>query len=572
MIELTVEHHRVFIEALPEDLKKIRKCFRVYKPVFNPPPGMPPFETIDLFYWKTNSFPTGFLSEVVKNIKKEGIEYKINDNRKYVRGKIKFKYKNDEPLWDNQVEAFEAIQKPGNEVGVVSSATGTGKTRLIEETINYVGLKTLVIVPFRAIQKQTYNKFIESFGRGKISLKAPKKTEETEEFKAYESQTYAKVGGSIKDFYSDDTKENVDPGSKYKKIGGSISDLYSSDEDSKTTNKYTKIGGSISDLYASDEKPEDKFKNKKGLEKKGFKNSTFKNKFNNKNIKIIPQKKKVNLGTDITILCFQSLEDVAQEFMDTIECVIIDESHHSGVVSIREALDRMPKAAYRYGFSATPWRDQSSDMKILKSSLGDNIIYELRGEEAVERGIIAKPVYAQITAPTPEEFLQDIKNWRELVDRGIVGNATRNKSIVNKAVDQYENGHNVFICVDEIAHLQILEERLKEKGIDPLIIHGQQSAHINDENIKKIGTSKTPIISIGTMAVGEGTDMPNISVVILAGGGKASIRFLQRIGRGTRLVNGKDELLVIDIEDWFNKILMKHSNMRKKTFQKYFGK
>lgn len=291
-----------------------------------------------------------------------------------------------------------------------------------------------------------------------------------------------------------------------------------------------------------------------------------------KNPKLKAKKiKKLPKGSNITVVCFNSLADASLEFLQSIECVIVDECHHSSAVTIREALDKMSKAAYRYGFSATPWRDKNADQKLLLSALGDNIIYDLPGEEAVNRGIIAKPRYDVITSPTPDQWLQDDRNWRMILEKGIIGNTTRNKSIVSKAMDLYQNDHNVFICVDEISHLEILQKRFKELGVDALIIHGEQNPKINDANIKKIGHSTGGLISIGTMAVGEGTDMPNISAIILASGGKASIRFLQRIGRGTRLTNGKNEVIVVDFEDWFNPTLLKHSRERKRIFKKYFG-
>src|SRR5690606_11618735 len=111
------------------------------------------------------------------------------------------------------------------------------------------------------------------------------------------------------------------------------------------------------------------------LDKK-FKGQKLKGGFGKPNHKKI-KPKKVDLGADITVVCFNSLVDASKEFLESIECVIIDECHHSSAVTIREALDKMPNAAYRYGFSATPWRDKSADQKLLLAALGDNIIYDL---------------------------------------------------------------------------------------------------------------------------------------------------------------------------------------------------
>lgn len=563
MIKFKVQHHKVFIdEASSHELALLKKSLKIYAPVFNPGPGMPPFEVINLFYKDDKSFPTGYLSHVEDKLKKNAVEYKIQDLRKYPTGKLPFRFDPDvEPLWENQKEALDNIRL--NVYGTISSATGTGKTRLIEETIALRQVKTLIIVPYRMIQNQVANRLIKTFGKKHVSTKIPKKDLNNPEKTQYDSPTYKKVGGDISELYNKNDKDA--PITSGKKLGSSY--MIEVDE----SKPKTKLGSSYTSLYSKEESPEDAFLKKKGIDKKtGFKQSSFNN-IKSKDKKIKKKEKKVSLGSNITVICFNSLPEASQEFLDSVECVIIDECHHSSAITIREALDRMPNAAYRYGFSATPWRDKSADQKLLLAALGDKIIYDLKGDEAVERGIIARPKYHVITAPAPDMWLQEDKNWRMIVEKGIIGNTSRNKSIVKKAMELYQNDHNVFICVDEIAHLEILQQRFKDQGVEVLIIHGEQNSKINDENIKKIGTSTKGIISIGTMAVGEGTDMPNISAIILASGGKASIRFLQRIGRGTRLTNGKNEVIVVDFEDFFNPTLLKHSRERKRIFNKYFN-
>ena len=274
----------------------------------------------------------------------------------------------------------------------------------------------------------------------------------------------------------------------------------------------------------------------------------------------------------VTILCYQSLADIPQEYFETIRCVIVDECHHAGARTIREPLLLMKNAAYRYGFSATPWRDKWHEEMLLISALGDKRIYDFSALDAIEKGIIAKPIYQIINSPTPDTYLLDKRHWRTILEEGIIGNKARNKTIVRRAEELVANHKNVLICVDEISHLEILQVRLKEAGLTPHIIHGQMNDKEKDKNIKTVSFGDGGMVSIATMAVGEGANLVNVDAVILAGGGKGSIRFLQRIGRGARKTATKFEVLVIDFEDWFNPTLAKHSRMRKEIFHKIFGK
>jgi superfamily II DNA or RNA helicase len=69
-------------------------------------------------------------------------------------------------------------------------------------------------------------------------------------------------------------------------------------------------------------------------------------------------------------------------------------------------------------------------------------------------------------------------------------------------------------------------------------------------------------ILLCTPIFGEGVNMPDVGVIILAGGGKSHIQLLQRIGRGMRTAEGKEEVIIIDFIDDTNKFLFKHSEVR----------
>lgn len=238
---------------------------------------------------------------------------------------------------------------------------------------------------------------------------------------------------------------------------------------------------------------------------------------------------------------------------------------------IRECLLKLKNCAYRYYFSATPWRDHPADQQLLVSSIGSKRIYELSPEEAIKLQSIAKPKYIQKHSPENKNYMKGLKKWRDVLEQGIIGNENRNKMIVEDALKDLDAGENVFIAVDEISHLEILKERFRQQGVIVDCIHGEQPRKVNQELIEKVGNQQSGI-TIGTMSVGEGTDMPNISSVILASGGKSSIRFLQRIGRGARKGTNQDKVafIVRDYFDWFYDRLMRHSMARKKVFDTYF--
>ena len=553
MIKFEQHHHKIFIKSSTEDeLEFMKKKLKFFSPSFGFSFGKN-FTVDNILNNKDSSFPSAYLTRLCEKLDSKDFEYSIDDMRTFPGGRYNFILRNTlPPLWENQKEALEAIKK--NNVGIIASATGSGKSRLILESVLERNCKTLIIVPTENIRDQLEDLFTESLGKKNVTTKPPKRDsdyylkEKEDKFVEEENEIKVEKEGiqKLQNLFSDNPDEDA---SSKKNPLDKLKNLYShSDYDDKNIS------------------PEEQFKQDKGLYKYKDNNDRYE-KERNKKIKSIRKKIK-----PITIICYQSLPNISKEFLKEIECLIIDECHQASAETIRENLLLMENAAYRYFFSATPWRDLSSQMELLISSIGENLIYELKGKDAADKEIISKPKYRLINPDSPKEWLRDIpkRKYRELLERGIIGNEVRNQTIVDEAMDLYENDYNVFIAVDEISHLMILQKRLEDKGVEPYIIHGDMDTWEKNKNIKTVGETKGPCISIGTMAVGIGTDMPNINAVIIASGGKSSIRFLQRIGRGARKTNDEKDFLVIDFFDWYHETLIKHSKERQKIFEKEF--
>lgn len=513
-MEMKVFNNKVFVTCSTEqefvDLKKVLRIW--FKDRFGN------LRNHILLNFKEKSFPTGYLDIALKKLEKKKIIPTILDNRSLTNPHLFFKKKaNSLTLWDHQKAALLEIEK--EPCGIIESATGSGKSLVILETFLQKRVKTLIVVPTITIQKALYELFCNSIGKKNVSIIAPK-------------------------FYKAKQKfiEKSNIGSSYLS------------ESRGQTNK-TRIGSSY--LEKKVEQLEESFLTRK------IRNAYPS--FDEEKVKVKEKKE-----PSVTIICFQALANCSIDFLKSVECVIIDECHHSSSESIRFALLLMENAGYRYGFSATPWRDKKEDELLLISALGFKKLYELDGKKAVDMGLVVKPKYEMIQSPTPEKFLMNIKNWREILEKGIIANKTRNVAIVNKAIELFENGRNVLICVDEISHLEILQNRLVDKKLTPYIVHSLLPEKEKDSAINHISNTEDACISIATMSIGEGADLVKVDAVILASGGKGSVRFLQRIGRGMRLSEGKSEVLVFDFNDWFNPTLSRHSKQRKSNFKKTY--
>jgi superfamily II DNA or RNA helicase len=66
----------------------------------------------------------------------------------------------------------------------------------------------------------------------------------------------------------------------------------------------------------------------------------------------------------------------------------------------------------------------------------------------------------------------------------------------------------------------------------------------------------------------EGVDIPALRTVVLAAGGKSTVKVLQQIGRALRKSDGKTVASIIDIDDRGNKWLRQHSLERVRVMRR----
>lgn len=522
MIKISITHSKVFvIESTDKDeLNELKKACRIFiEDKYCKPAG---FRVKNLYVSKQKAFPTGYLGRVLRRLNKANIPYELNDTRNYPgRRPLRNLVKEVEPKpWDHQAAAL--LKLMDCPVGLIALPTGTGKSRIIEDVILNSGLKTLLIVPNKGIQDKFVSTLSEKFGARLVSQAIPVKRESRAPLLSQAPKEFA------------DLLLATEP--QVQQILPNFKSLYTNET------------GTESVAFFSPKKS-----------KKEIKQTPFKTYFSEKD------------KTLIYVLCYQSLGKATEEFLASFEMVIVDECHHAAAESVRLALFNMPSAAFRYGFSATPWRDKTFEEKLLEAAIGSHVIFEMDAVTAIEKEIIVRPDLNVLNPDPPEQYIMNKRDWRQIVELGINTNFGRNKYVVKKAVEEYREGGNVFVAVDEVLHLEILVELFKGIGVEVIPIHGSIGRDENRRSIRAVGENSTGMISIGTMAVGEGVDMPNITCVILASGGKGSVRFLQRIGRGLRTSGNKQNLKVYDFFDWFNLILRRHSASRQKLFEEYFG-
>lgn len=232
---------------------------------------------------------------------------------------------------------------------------------------------------------------------------------------------------------------------------------------------------------------------------------------------------------------------------------IFDESHVVATNTISEIYKNIDPE-YIYGFSGTPFRDDNSDL-LINGILGEQII-NVSASELIKLNLLATPLIKFFTVPKMSVSTVYTAVYKEY----IVENEIRNNLIVSKTKELIEKKYTPLVLFKQIRHGEILLEKLEDAGLKCAMLSGEDALNKRNE-IKELLLKKEIDLILASTIFDIGLDLPELNALILCGGGKSSIRALQRIGRVIRSFPGKKFAAVVDFYDQA-KFLKKHSLTR----------
>jgi superfamily II DNA or RNA helicase len=247
-----------------------------------------------------------------------------------------------------------------------------------------------------------------------------------------------------------------------------------------------------------------------------------------------------------------------RQMMSRTKVNCLDECHISSA-PLLQAIFKSINPEYLYGMSASPWRDDGSDL-LIEGVFGNKIV-DISASELIKQGYLVKPLIKFIKVPKYHETIT--KGYQTVYKKYIIDNPVRNEKIVNGAVKLVELGYQPLISFSRINHGKILYKEISKK-LSCEMLSGKDSSKVREVVKKKLENREIDCVLASTI-FDIGVDLPSLSGLIVGGGGKSSVRALQRIGRIIRPLPGKKFAAVIDFADNI-KYLKSHSKIRKKIY------
>lgn len=232
------------------------------------------------------------------------------------------------------------------------------------------------------------------------------------------------------------------------------------------------------------------------------------------------------------------------EYKHTVQCVMMDEVQIVCSQTAFAVRFLFEGANHAFGYSASPWRDDGSDLMI-ESAFGDRIV-DVNASTLIRMGYLVKPTI--IINKTHYDRSNQPTKYVEVYKRFIVENDIRNIQIANDAISEYNSGRNVLILVTQIKHGEALQNIMALMNVPVNFISGKSGMKKRKNAITEMRNGNLQIL-IATTIADVGLDIPRLQSIVEAGSGKSSVTALQRLGRIMRIFDGKTYCRFITYRD-----------------------
>ena len=250
------------------------------------------------------------------------------------------------------------------------------------------------------------------------------------------------------------------------------------------------------------------------------------------------------LDKDIVCGSIQSIAlnlDMFKE--DDFDYIIIDEAHHATADTYQKVLAYF-KPKFLLGLTATPERaDDTNILEIFK-----NTAHKLDIQTAVEIGALVDVRCIRIHTNidmTQVRFNSVQYNVRDLDVKICV--TERNALIVKTWLDYVKDKRTVVFCAS-VKHAEQIVALFKEKGVSAEAVSGSMKTSERNELLAKFAKGELKVLCACDL-LNEGWDCPETEVWFMARPTMSKVLYAQQLGRGMRLSEGKEYLMVFDFVD-----------------------
>ena len=243
---------------------------------------------------------------------------------------------------------------------------------------------------------------------------------------------------------------------------------------------------------------------------------------------------------------------IAETESNFYDFIIVDEFHHAAADSYQALLEHFqPKVLL--GLTATPDRMDGKD--ILKYFDGRVASQMLLGE-AINRNLLSSFQYFGITDDVDYKNLKWINGKYDVkeLENVYTSDDIRCRLILSKVeeyVNDMEEVKGLGFCVS-VKHAEYMADYFNAHNVPSIALSSKSVDDIRDDAKRRLVSGEVKFIFVVDL-YNEGVDIPSVNTVLFLRPTESATVFLQQLGRGLRLDEGKDCLTVLDFVGRSNK-------------------
>lgn len=250
----------------------------------------------------------------------------------------------------------------------------------------------------------------------------------------------------------------------------------------------------------------------------------------------------------ITLSTFQTMRNaiIRDNFEGEYEIVIVDEAHHAPSDTYLEVIEKLNKK-FLLGMTATPWRTDEKELYDVFGNPCNNCVIDI--VKALQNGYLSKVDYRLLCDNLDWNFIQG-KSKKKYSIKDL------NKRLFlperdEKVIEQIQmlwaelSPKRAIIYCASISHAKRMETVLREYNFSARCLHSDLDFRESERRLREFRRGKIQILTSMNM-LNEGIDIPEVDLIIFLRVTHSRIIFLQQLGRGLRLSEGKEKVVVLD--------------------------
>jgi superfamily II DNA or RNA helicase len=225
------------------------------------------------------------------------------------------------------------------------------------------------------------------------------------------------------------------------------------------------------------------------------------------------------------------------------DVVIVDEAHHALAHGFRTCLEYL-KPKFLVGMTATPWRGDGQSLSIVFG----NAIEKISLVDGMAMGYLAKVDYRilcdNIDWDNISALSQQNLSIRDLNKRLFL--PQRDEAVISEIqrVIKTVNNPRIAIFSPSIEHSNRFSDMLSASGIPCTALSRVDKAERRHRLLAFASGTFQAITAVDVM--NEGIDIPDVNILVFLRATHSRRIFVQQLGRGLRLSEGKEKVIVLD--------------------------